>query len=196
MEDPLHVGFGEIRIETLGPVASEARGTISNISQGAIHIRVSRLLSAGLVRVWFSENCHSDGLLIFCRREKNSYHAGIHFPPDPHQQKRSMLRVPLANEPAVVSQLEDKTQAKCDAQAIDISRSGLGLLVDQALAVNTFVKVELAFAIVFGEVLYSKAQPQGGYRVGLRVETLLMRDTRRGGGAEMPDRDHKMRRPS
>ena len=88
--------------------------------------------------------------------------------------------MPLANVPAVVSQLEDRKLKKCDAQAIDISRSGLGLLINQQLTVNAWVKVELTFAIVFGEVMYSRPVADGGYRVGLRMETLLMRDGRTG----------------
>ena len=188
VEDSLHVGFGEIRIETLGCVFSEARGTITNITQGAVHVKVSRILTAGSVRVWFSPNCHSDGLLIFCHAEEDAFRAGIHFPPDPRHHKRSELRIPLPSEPAVVFQLEGKTQVKCDARAIDISRSGLGLLVDQPLAVNAWIKVELAFAIVFGEVLYSKAEASVGHRVGLRIETLLMRDGQTGKEAELLNR--------
>jgi len=172
----VRIKFGKIRIETLGHFTCEVNGIIVNISQGAIHVRVPQFLTADSVRVWFSENCHIDGQLIFCHAEENTYLIGIHFPPDPQGHKRSELRVPLLNEPCVVFKLEDRTQGKCNAQAIDISRSGLGLLVDQGLTVNTWVKVELAFAIVFGEVMHSKPAENGGYRVGLRTETLLMRD--------------------
>jgi hypothetical protein len=187
-EDALHLGFGEIRIEKLGPVTREVRGTIANISQGAVHVKVSHFLATGPVRVWFSKTCHSDGSLIFCSAEDNGYRAGIHFPPDPQQHKRSALRVPLNNERAVVFQLECQTQPKYDAQAIDISSSGLGLLVDRPLTIKTWVKVELTFAIVFGEVVYSKAEPDGGFRVGLRTETLFMRDNHVGTNAELLNR--------
>jgi hypothetical protein len=178
MAAPSSPGFGEITIETLGLFLSQVRAQLVNISQGAIHIRVSQFLTADSVRVWFSEDCHSDGKLIFCRAEENTYRAGIHFPPDAQHHPRSELRIPLMNQSAIVSQLEGRTQVRYDAQAIDISRSGLGLLVEQRLPINTWVKVELAFAIVFGEVMYSKANEYGGYRVGLRTETLLMRDGR------------------
>src|SRR5579863_877353 len=118
-------GFGEVRIETLGRITSEVQGIITNITQGAIHVTVPQFLKTKAVRVWFSENCHRDGQLIFCRAEENEYRAGIDFPPDPQQQRRSEFRVPLSNQSAVVTQLEDRT--KCKAQATDISRSGLGL---------------------------------------------------------------------
>jgi hypothetical protein len=185
----LHGGFGEIRIEVLERhIPLEVRGIITNITQGAIHVTVDEYLAAGPVRVWFSADCHSDGQIIFCRAIKNAYHAGVDFVPDPGQQRRSELRVPLTNQTAMVYQLEGSTDDKCNAQATDISRSGLGLLADHQLAVNTLVKVELTFAIVFGEVLYSKPVPGGGYRVGLRMETLLMRDGRTGLDAEILDR--------
>ena len=52
---------------------------------------------------------------------------------------------------------------------------------------NAWVKVELPFAIVFGEVMHSKAVENGRYRVGLRIETLLMRDGGKGLEAQMLD---------
>jgi len=180
-------GFGKIRIEAASCSASEVHGTIANISQGAIHVSVPQFLNSKSVRVWFSENCHIDGQVIFCRAEEKAYRAGIHFPPDPQRQRRSELRVPLTNESAVVTQLEGQTHTKCDAQALDISRSGLGLKLDHRLPVSAWVKVELSFAILFGEVLYSKPDQDGGWRVGLRMETLLMRDGRTGLDAEKLD---------
>ena len=185
----MHGGFGEIRIEVLGRrIPLEVRGMITNIAEGTIHVTVDEYLAPAAVRVWFSEDCHSDGQLIFCRVIENTYNAGIDFLPDPHQRRRSELRVPLTKQSAVVWQLDGPTGGKCSAQATDISRSGLGLLVNRQLAANSMVKVELSFAIVFGEVLYSKPVPSGGYRVGLRMETLLMRDGRTGLDAEMLDR--------
>jgi hypothetical protein len=182
-------GFGKVRIEMLGRrIPVEVRGTITNITQGAIHVRLDEFLRGGPVRVWFSGDCHSDGQLLFCRVIDGAYQAGIVFPPDAQQHRRADLRVPLRNQTAVVCQLEGSRDDKWNAQATDISRSGLGLLVDHRLAVNTIVKVELSFAIVFGEVLYSKPALDGGYRVGLRMETLLMRDGRMGSDAEILDR--------
>jgi hypothetical protein len=185
---PAKAGFGEIRIQTLGQLSDEVRGKIANISQGAIHARVSQFLASGSVRVWFSSDCHKDGQIIFCRPDDKGYCAGILFPPDPQHQRRSELRIPLMDQPAIVTPLEGRTSDRYDAQAIDISRSGLGLLVEQRLAVNTWVKVELSFAIAFGEVQYSKAETDGGFRVGLRVETLLMRDGRIGDVPEILER--------
>jgi hypothetical protein len=44
-------GFGEITIEMPGHVPSQVHGTIANISQGAIHVRVPEFLNAKSVRV-------------------------------------------------------------------------------------------------------------------------------------------------
>jgi hypothetical protein len=118
----------------------------------------------------------------------DAYRVGISFPPDPRQQRRLEFRVPLRDQAALILELEGSRDHQWDARATDISRSGLGLLVDQRLAVNTIVKVELSFAIVFGEVLYSQPLIDGGFRVGLRMETLLMRDGRMGLDAEILDR--------
>ncbi|MBZ5676900.1 MAG: PilZ domain-containing protein [Acidobacteriia bacterium] len=171
----------------MGNIHNEIVGTILNISHGAIHVKVPEFLPAKPVRVWFSEDCHNDGQVIFCRAEKDAYRTGIHFPPDPRHHKRSELRIPLTNQPAVISHLEGGTGMRYDAQAIDISRSGLGLLVERHFTVDTWVKVELGFAIAFGEVMYSKPTESGVYRVGLRVETLLMREGAQGQSFEMAE---------
>src|SRR5438046_3173201 len=131
-------GAGEVRIETFSQ-AGQVLGGIVNISQGAIHVRLTQFLNAKSVRVWFSEDCYNDGQVVFCREEKKAYVAGIHFPPDPRYPRRSELRIPLQNQPAIVSPLEGRSKEKYDAQALDISRSGLGLLMDQHLTVDTWV---------------------------------------------------------
>jgi hypothetical protein len=173
--------FGQIRIEVLGRrILLEVQGTITNITQGAIHVALDEFLRNAGVRVWFSEDCHIDGQLLFCRAVGDAYRAGISFPPDARQRKRSELRVPLRNQPALVSALEVSRDQQWKAQATDISRSGLGLLVDHALTVGTLVKVDLQFGIVFGEVLYCKPGLDGSYRAGLHMETLVMRDGRIG----------------
>jgi hypothetical protein len=169
----------------MGSIHSEILGTILNISQGAVHVKVPEFLPAKPVRVWFSEDCYHDGQVIFCRAEKDAYRTGIHFPPDPTHYKRSELRIPLSNQPAVISHLEGGTGMRYEARAVDISRSGLGLLVDRQFIVDTWVKVELGFAIAFGEVMYSKPTESGEYRVGLRVESLLMREGPQGQSFEL-----------
>jgi hypothetical protein len=182
-------GFGKVRIEVLGRrIPLEVYGTITNITQGEIHVRVDEFLRGGPVRVWFSDDCHSDGQLLFCRVVDGAYQAGIDFVPDPQHHRRAELRVPLRNQTATVFQVDGSRDKKWDAQPTDISRSGLGLRMDHPLPPKTLVKIELTFAIVFGEVLYSKPAVDGGFRVGLRMETLLMRDGRTGLDAELSDR--------
>jgi hypothetical protein len=141
---------------------------------------VDEFLKGGAVRVWFSDGCHSDGHIIFCRVQKNAYLVCIHFPPNPQQYHRSEERVALSNEPATVFALEDPSRTKYEAHAVDISRSGLGLIMDRRLTPLTWVKVELAFAILFGEVRYCTPNGDYRFRVGLRIETLFERNIRSG----------------
>ena len=107
----MHGGFGKVRIESLGRPL-EVRGIITNITQGAIHVTVDEFLAAS-VRVWFSEDCHSDGQVIFCRAVENVYHAGIDFLPDPQLQKRSELRIPYGQN----------TPTTCSRSKIDVQHA-------------------------------------------------------------------------
>lgn len=178
------IGVGEVRLEMLGRLNREISGSIANISLGAIHVMVEEYLKTGPVRVWFSDGCHSDGQIIFCRVQNNAYRVCIHFPPNPQQYQRSEQRVALSNEPAFLVTLEDPSRKKYEAQAVDISRSGLGLLMEQRVTPQTWVKVELVFAILFGEVRYCKLTEDGRFRVGLRIETLFERHIRMDGTAD------------
>ena len=186
-------GIGEVRLEMLGRLNREISGSIANISLGAIHVVVDEYLKAGPVRVWFSDGCHSDGQIVFSRVQDNAYRVCIHFPPNPQQYQRSEQRVALSNEPAVLFALEDPERKRYEAQAVDISRSGVGLMMDERLTSLAWVKVELAFAILFGEVRYCKPTEDGRFRVGLRIETLFERNIRKGGAAENPPDNSKGR---
>jgi hypothetical protein len=173
---------GEIKIELLGKSTDKIRGNIVNISQGAVHVRISQYFSPCAVRVWFSDNCSKEGQLIFCKTEDGAFRAGIHFPPDPQDLRRSEFRVPLANEPVLIFLVDDQLDSGMDAQAVDISRSGLGLLVAKRLIVGTVVRVHLTFGVAFGEVMYSTVSDRGMFAVGLHLETLLIRQ-----GSSAPD---------
>src|SRR4051812_32965608 len=145
-------GFGKIRIEVLERrIPLQVEGIITNITHGEIHVRLDEFLRSGPVRVWFSDDCHCDGQVLFSRVVDNAYQTGISFPPDPRQHRRLEFRVPLTDQTAVVFELEGSRDHRWNARATDISRSGLGLLVEDRLPVNTIVKVELSFAIIFGE---------------------------------------------
>ena len=61
------------------------------------------------------------------------------------------------------------------AKLLDVSRSGLGLLVDIPLPVDSWVKVEIKSAIIFGDVRHCTRVEGQGYRVGLATQTVIFR---------------------
>jgi hypothetical protein len=168
-------GFGAVTVEVLGRFPAKIHGTIKNISHGAVHVNVGTCIEPSDVRVWFSDDCYRSGQLSFCRADARGFCAGIYLEADPSHQQRSEIRVPLANEGAIVTVLENADPGRREAQATDISKSGLGLLVDRTLPQGAWIKVELSFGIAFGDVRYCKEESPGLFRVGLRTETMLMR---------------------
>jgi hypothetical protein len=57
--------------------------------------------------------------------------------------------------------------------------------MDPYLIPKTWVKVELSFAIAFGEVVYSRPNDLGSHRVGIRLEALIMREGLQGKNFEL-----------
>ncbi len=70
------------------------------------------------------------------------------------------------------------TSPSCDrmfARVLDMSQSGLGFQVSDALAVGTRVSVHFACGIAFGDIIHCTAQPGAVYRAGMRIEEFVVR---------------------
>lgn len=71
-----------------------------------------------------------------------------------------------------------KGTAFSQSQTIDISRGGVGLIVNEAVAVNTRMAVELNLAadsepvLAMGQVRWVQRLPDSGYRLGIAFDQL------------------------
>lgn len=96
-------------------------------------------------------------------------------PDDPEtraQERRSEPRYPT-NEPAEILLKADATvpSEAVYGTVVDVSRSGLCLMLPKRIARGEQIQVKLQQNIILGEVRYCRALP-GGYQVGLRIEEL------------------------
>jgi hypothetical protein len=60
-------------------------------------------------------------------------------------------------------------------QIVDVSKSGLGLLVSVHLAPGVLVQVQIGKTFVLGEVIYSKKAGEHRFRIGIRLQDILSR---------------------
>jgi hypothetical protein len=88
---------------------------------------------------------------------------------------RSEGRVPVEAQPALVTVLEGCNSDKIPVSVVNISRKGLGLRSDRRIPQDVWVKIDLSYALVFGEVKHC-SQDEKGYRVGIRTDTVIHRE--------------------
>ncbi|MEI9812307.1 MAG: PilZ domain-containing protein [Acidobacteriota bacterium] len=59
------------------------------------------------------------------------------------------------------------------ARVVDISRSGVGLLLQQPIDEGTRVKIRIDDTAIFGSVRYCNGCPDGTFRAGVASDTVV-----------------------
>ncbi|QOY89001.1 hypothetical protein [Paludibaculum fermentans] len=88
---------------------------------------------------------------------------------------RSEPRFLVKHDPALVTALVGAELVPVQARLLDLSHSGLGMLVDVHLPTNAWIKVEFGATIIFGEVRHCRLMQDGQYRLGAHSDTVLFR---------------------
>lgn len=107
------------------------------------------------------------GEITYCNVERDGYSVGATFG-GPGAIRRE-LRVPV-DLPALLTLPQCSSGTK--ARIVDMSASGLGLLVPMEIAVGTGVAVDFAHGTAFGEIRHCVPQ-KGYYRAGLALEEFI-----------------------
>ena len=84
-------------------------------------------------------------------------------------ERRDKLRL-SANQPVTLTIFLDETSNSFRGKLVDASRSGLGIIVDSAVALGSVVEVRSDGGAVYGEVQHCAGAPGGGFRIGVAVE--------------------------
>jgi PilZ domain len=85
----------------------------------------------------------------------------------------------LRAEPRIPVELEAKLNvpgaAPISGRVVNISASGLGLLIDKEVPTDELAYAELEIGFAFGEIRHCSKTP-AGYRVGLKLDEFISRD--------------------
>ena len=131
-----------------------------------------------LVRV----NIHGfefDGHVVFCERKGDFFDAHIVIPEDEVVRRRGPRYVVELPARAYTS----LSHQPMDAKIVDISKDGLGLECPSNLSVGETLAVESQSNLAFGIVRHCRPLPAGGYRVGLQVHNVIIKE---GKPADLP----------
>jgi hypothetical protein len=62
---------------------------------------------------------------------------------------------------------------KTSARILDISRSGIGLVLQHHLPEGTWIKLKIGQVLIFGYIRYCRGTAEGTYRAGLISDTVI-----------------------
>lgn len=88
------------------------------------------------------------------------------------KESRSETRVPVRNQFAEATILT-LGAPKVSAEIVDISRSGIGLVLGQHLPEGTWIKLKIGQVLIFGHIRYCRDLEGGGYRAGFISDTVI-----------------------
>jgi hypothetical protein len=148
---------------------------IRNISTGAIKLWSRETVTAGsAVEIEFGPGFREMGTVFYCRRDDDGYSIVVTL--DPMKGERREVREMLLASGSV-TELGGGPNRVQPARALDISKSGLGILVKKPLPVGSLVSVMLPDRIFLGEVRNCSLSQGGQFRVGLSIEREMPRLT-------------------
>jgi PilZ domain len=75
-----------------------------------------------------------------------------------------------SNQPVIVTIFSGEESNSFRGKLVDASRSGLGIIVESAVALGTVVEVRADGGAVYGQVHHCADAPGGGFRIGVAVE--------------------------
>ncbi len=161
----------EVRV---GTGANQMVGRLRNFADGAIQVSIPEVLrDAAAVTVTFTDDCTLEGKVLYCNPQEGAYRAGIYFTTDA-DRRRKQPRYAAPDEPVKISFL-GRQHSSIDGWVIDVSKSGVGLGLADRISVGEWVKLEMKSVILFGEVRHCRQEPDGSFRTGVAIETVISR---------------------
>lgn len=106
---------------------------------------------------------------------------------------RSEPRFSVREEPAALWVLNQHQTRLRAARLLDISHSGLGILLEEEIPTGSWIRVEFGDVAVFGEVRYCRPQAGGEYRLGALTDWVIAKaDIARWGALRGQDSDTQL----
>jgi hypothetical protein len=169
------VGPDEVKVRA---GSNEFVGRIKNIADGAVQLLLPvALLVESNVTVVFGADCALEGTVLYCNHQDEIFCAGIYFSQNRKRRVRDQTRHAIAEEKVEITVLREGGGVSLTGWIVDISASGLGLKLTSEVSPGAWVKITRKSAIMFGEIRHCSADPNGGFRAGLQIETSLSRNS-------------------
>jgi hypothetical protein len=153
----------------------EVRGEILSISRAGMHVRFPVQFPDGAVLSFRVQNCTAIGRVEYCRPDVDQFFIALTMSGDRRREPRLS-----ANEQITLSVISAEKTGRIHGRLVDVSQSGIGLIIESPVAVGALAEVRAdGGSVLYGEVRNCTACGDG-FRVGiLAEETLLWRSSRK-----------------
>jgi hypothetical protein len=147
---------------------------IRRVNSGFFQLRITMAVGVGRKLVMHYDSCRVELEVLYCQNPGiGPYYVGAKVLNQDGGAVRKEVRLPvdILAKVTVPGQLD-----RNDARIIDMSSSGLGLVVPRSVDTGSVIAVDTGLGIAFGEVRHCAKTPQGDYRIGISLEEFITRD--------------------
>jgi hypothetical protein len=115
--------------------------------------------------------------VVYCHSQDNGeYHLGLRMVSGAHGTTRQELRLPVDVQAKLTIEGSD---VAIPIRLVDMSQSGLGMILSQAVSPDAAASIDLEHGTAFGEIRYCREQNEHTYRAGFWLEEFIPLEHRR-----------------
>lgn len=149
---------------------SETAGEVVAVSPGRISVRLPIRLANGLSVEIRVRDCHSQAHVLYSRPEQNRFFITLALGEDRRMEPRF-----TANQRVELSVIASDNPMKFQGRMVDVSQSGVGLILKSRLKPGMLVEIRARGVVAFGKVQHCSSEGKTGtYRIGVAVEESLL----------------------
>jgi len=161
-----------VTLRLLDEKHSQVQAHIRRVNTGFFLIATPIPLKAERRLEMLFDNRRIDCQVVYCQPEGAGYNLGVRMAHNNSEALRAEPRIPVDLEAKVnIPGIE----LPIAGRVVNISASGLGLLLDREIPTDELAYVELEIGFAFGEIRHCSKTPSG-YKVGLKLDEFLSRE--------------------
>lgn len=170
----------EVLITALDDSGIQVFGALQKTIAGVLQVSVPIPLAIQMhVSLRLSDTVQTEGKITACEKREGSYFVDVKV-----QELRTEPRFAV-NDPAQVTVINVPDYPCLEGHVLNLSKSGLALMMSTAIPTGCQVKVELTDGVVLGEVRYCKKSDEE-FTAGVAIETVMFREPARGASVAAP----------
>ncbi|HTU43703.1 MAG TPA: PilZ domain-containing protein [Bryobacteraceae bacterium] len=161
-----------VTLRLLDEKQSQVQAHIRRVNTGFFLIATPIALKAERRLEMLFDNRRIECQVVYCQPEGAGYNLGVRMAHNSSEALRAEPRIPVDLEAKVnIPGIE----LPIAGRVVNISASGLGLLLDREIPTDELAYVELEIGFAFGEIRHCSKTPSG-YKVGLKLDEFLSRE--------------------